>query len=385
MGIVNYVGLDVDSKGFSVAVFVPETGEIYQKRLKPCVGPLCEWLQKIPGKKKICYEAGFLGYSLQRKLARAGYECEIVAPSLIPEVRGQRVKTDRLDAIKLAKYLASGLLTQISVPDEEDEAARGLVRSRQFAVKQLTQVKNRITGLCRAQGWDFKGEKNQKCYWTSLHESWLKEKLEEARSGVRVNLELLLLQRGQLMELIAKYEGVIRVISEQPRYQRANKALRVYRSIDTMTAMTLITELGDIERFASPRQLASYVGFDIQEYSSGGEHNRYGITRLGNAYLRYALVEATQYALHRPKVSRALTKRRMGVDGKYIEIADRAMERLHGKGTRLLYGGKHKNKVKVAMARELVGFIWESLREAKGVLGFKKGRVQVRKPTDSPR
>jgi transposase len=388
MGLVSYIGLDVDTKGFSIAVFSPESGEVREKRIRPSAKHLCDFLSTIEGKKKICYEAGYLGYSLQRALKRSGFECEVIAPSLIPEIKGSRVKTDRLDALKIAKYYARGLLTVVTVPDEEDEAVRGLLRSKQFAVKQLVQVKNRINGLCRAQGWDFKQEKQQKCYWTTLHESWLKDKLQlHPQSSFGINLELLLLQRTQLMELIAKYEHTIKVISETPRYKKANQALTSYRSISTMTSMSIITELGDIARFASPRQVASYVGFDITEYSSGGGQKRFGITRLGNAYLRYALVESTQFSLYQPKVSRALQKRREGVDPKFTEIADRSMARLHVKGTRLLFKGKHKNQVKVAMARELVGFIWESLREARGEKPqkFIKGTVQIRKPTDSPR
>lgn len=386
MKSIVYVGVDVDSKGFSIAIFYPETGEIQEHRVKPQLKPLLAVLEQVSGAVRVCYEAGFLGFSLCRSLREKGYHCDVVAPSLIPKFSGDRIKTDRLDAAKLARFYATNLLTAVHVPDIEDEAIRGLVRSRQFLVKQLTQVKNKISGLCRSHGWDYREETCQKSYWTVPHKSWLKEKISgDVPMATKIDFKLLLKQFEHLGALIQDYEEQIREFAQKEDYQSNVQALTAFRSIDVMTAMSIITELGDINRFDHPRRLTSYVGLDIAEYSSGGAHKRFGITRLGNAFLRYAVVEATQFAFYPPKVSRALKKRREGVGQRQIEIADRCMERLYKKGSRLLFAGKNKNKVKVALARELLAFIWETLKSSQNQnTKLIKGTVKVKRATRQP-
>lgn len=140
------------------------------------------------------------------------------------------------------------------------------------------------------------------------------------------------------------------------------RVLKCFRGIETITAMTILTEIGDIRRFDHPRRLTSYAGLDIIEYSSGGDRRQYGISKAGNRFLRNAIVESSQYAFAPIIVSNRLSTRRAGLEPCYIEVADKCMERLHSKGTRLLYAGKPKNKVKVACAREFLGFLWETLQ-----------------------
>lgn len=387
MSSVSYIGIDVDTKNFSIAIFDPITGKLVEKRLRPNVKALVDFIRKWPTKVKLCYEAGFLGFSLARSLRNFGFHCDVIAPSLVPQLSGDRVKTDRLDAEKLARFYANGLLTSVHIPEPQDEAVRGIVRSRQFTIKQRTQIKNRITGLCRSQGWDFKEEKNQISYWTTLHFQWLDEKINSGKCPVlSTHLELLLKQYRQIDALIKEYEEIIIKLCEQDFYTEKVKALNCFRSIDTMTAMTLITEIGDIGRFDHPSKITSFAGMDICEYSSGGQHRRFKITKLGNPYLRYALIESSQFALNKPNISRKLKKRREGVNINYIEIADRCMERLYSKGSRLLYKGKQKNKIKVAMARELIGFIWETLRVTQNLEKQIKVKrtVHLKKPKTQP-
>ena len=139
--------------------------------------------------------------------------------------------------------------------------------------------------------------------------------------------------------------------------------VRIFTLTPNLLALTMITEIGDVKRFAHPRQLGAWVGMDIREYSSGGKHHRFGITKQGNRYLRTAFIEANQRAYRTTKLSREIKARRANANPEYIAIADRCLRRLSKKGNRLLEAGKHPNKVKVACAREMIGFVWESLNK----------------------
>jgi transposase len=165
-----------------------------------------------------------------------------------------------------------------------------------------------------------------------------------------------------LKHTMTEYEKAIDELAKAERYQKRVNALVCYHGIKNIFAMVMITEIGDINRFAHPNQLTSWLGFDIREYSSGGKHHRFGITKHGNRYLRTAFVEANQRLPRSKRVHPALKARRKEIDPELVHIADRCLARLTKKGNRLLYAGKHPNKVKVACAREMVGFVWESLR-----------------------
>ena len=161
--------------------------------------------------------------------------------------------------------------------------------------------------------------------------------------------------------MLAEYGQHIEELANSPRYQEAVQSLTCYKGIKNLFALTMITEIGDIQRFAHPRQLMSWIGLDVREYSSGGKHHRMGITKQGNRYLRTALIEANQRGYRSTRMGNKLKARRQDTAPELIRIADRCMRRLNKKGNRLLLAGKHPNKVKVACAREMVGFVWESL------------------------
>lgn len=360
-----YLGLDVDDKkyhGFALAV---TTGEFIEFVCAPNAGAFRKKV-KVLGlsnqQLKICYEAGYLGFSLCRQLRKFGFDCEVIAPSLIPSCKGNKVKTDRLDAEKLARYYLGQLLTIVHVPDEDQEADRDLLRSRKFMVDSLSSIKKHINSMTRRLGWNYKEEDSGKKNWTVAYVSWLKEKISETKNlNIKANLEILLRQYDGCNERINEYNNEIEKMCEQPQYKKQVRALSSYRGIKKQTALVLITELGDIRRFKHPRELTSYAGLDIIERSSGGNERKFGISKDGNKFIRTAVVESCQTVSRPVVVSRPILQRRMQVDSKYVEIADRCMKRLNEKSRRLLAKGKAKNKVKVACAREMLGFIWESL------------------------
>lgn len=362
-----YVGIDVDDKLFHGSGISEETGETVEFACKPQIGALVKKLNKIREEGyelKVCYEAGYLGFHLCRDLKKHKVFCEIVAPSLIPRSPGKKVKTDKIDSRKLAKFYSKGLLTPIHVPEAEEEAVRDLIRSRQFISEQRTRLKLYITSLCRRHGLDYRSESQENAqYWTLTHRRWLKSEIKKVEyESLKITLNHLLDQVDQMEAQIEMYDVEVQKWSKHTRYQKKVEALCCYRGIGELTAMTLITELGDIKRFPHPKQLTSYAGMDITEYSSGGKERKYGITKMGNRRIRRAVIEASQYALRPCQISRRLKSVREGIDPKLIEISDRCMRRLYKKSTRLLYAGKQRNKVKVAAAREMLGFIWESLK-----------------------
>ncbi len=324
-----------------------------------------ESLRDREAELKICYEATYVGFRLQRDLAKRGYHCDVIAPSLTPRKPGERVKTDRLDSRKLAEYYQRGLLTLVHIPDESQEKVRGLIRSREFLVGQLKALKKHILSHCRCMGLDYRRSGTggaQISHWTGLHRQWLLGRIREMHEdGLKLNLQMLL-QMEHLERSVAGYDEDIKRIAEQAEYKKAVGAVCCYRGLDVLSAMTLICELGDIRRFDHPRRLTAYAGMSIVESSSGAHQRRFHISKMGNRFIRTTVIEACQTVGSLPRISRQLAKRREGAEKIWIEIADRAMARLHKKAMHLWHVNKPKNKIKVACARELLGFIWESLR-----------------------
>lgn len=360
-----YVGIDVDDKAFHGAGLYLTTGEFTQFRCKPDAGALLKKMQTVfKGKFEIhlCYEAGHLGYPLCRKLRSKGILCDIIAPSLIPKKSGKRVKTDRLDALKLAEYYAKDMLTPIYVPNEEDEEVRDLIRSRRFLVNERKRLKTHILSICKRYEINFQKETGAKSNWTVTHITWLKKRAKSlTRLTCRIDLELLISHYASVSDSIGQLEEVIEQLSKSEKYARFVSALITFRGIDTLTAMTLITEIGDIHRFKHPKQLMAYAGLDIAEYSSGGKENKRGITKTGNKHIRTILTESNQLVSIPPSISKRLKKIRESQPQNVIDIADRCMQRLYKKSTRMIFAGKIYNKVKTACAREMLGFIWEVL------------------------
>ena len=306
----------------------------------------------------ICvYEAGLCGYTLQRQLQGYRIQVQVVAPSLIPRKPGDRIKTDRRDARKLAFLSQAGLLTEVCPPSREEEAVRDLCRCREAARQDLTRNRHRLSKLLLRQGRVYRAGRN----WTQAHRHWLRSQSFE-RAAARIVFDDYLLGIEQLEERLRALEADLEAISLEEPYQQPVSWLRCFRGIDTVSALTIVAELHDFRRFENPRRLMAYLGLVPGESSSGERTRRGGITKAGNRHVRRVLVEAAWHYRHRPAVGKALRQRRAGQPARVIALADRAQVRLHRRFYRLvLTNHKPTQKAVVAVARELVGFLWATL------------------------
>lgn len=307
------------------------------------------------GKILCCYEAGPNGYDLQRRLKALGIECVVVAPSLTPRKPGERIKTDRRDARKLAEYLRAGQLTEVGAPTEAEEGVRDLCRAREDAVEDRARGRHRLAKMLDRRGFLYdKGKKS----WTKKHVEWIR-RLEFPDGNLRVVAEDALLALDVLEARIADFEKRMEAVSKEEPYLEVVGALCCFRGIRLVTAMTVVAEIFRFGRFPSPRKLMAYLGLVPSEYSTGGKEKRGGITKAGNSHVRRVLVEASHHYRHRPFVSKELGQRRSGQPAWAVAIADKAMKRLHARYWRLiLTGRKSVSETVTAVARELAGFVW---------------------------
>jgi transposase len=361
-GITTYVGLDVHKASISVALLSELVGSKpvqWELRNEPLeVRKLVRKLKREGGEGVLCaYEAGPCGYGLQRQLQRQGVGCQVVAPSLIPRKSGDRIKTDRRDARKLAELLRAGLLTEVRPPSEAEEAVRDLCRCRDDARTDLMRARHRLSKLLLRRDLRYSGGRP----WTQQHRQWLWS-LQLDHAAERVVLSDYLLCVDQIGARLGELEAQLVSLADQEPYRERVGWLRCFRGIDTVTAMILLAELHGFERFTDARQLMAYLGLVPSESSSGGSVHRGGITKTGNRHLRRLLVEAAHHYRHRPGVGVALRRRRTGQPSAVIALADRAQQRLHRRYHRLVLGrGQPVSKAVVACARELSGFLWAVL------------------------
>lgn len=360
---ITWVGIDAHKKSLQFAVL--ESGRWREweianesKAIRRIARKL---LKEAPGEVRCCYEAGPTGYALKRELEAAAPElvCEVIAPSLIPVKSGERVKTDRRDARKLAKYLEAGLLTEVHPPCEEDESARDLTRCRRALKGDLMRARHRLSKWLLRRGVHYTAGKKQ---WTGMHHKWLRG-LRFERSVDQVVFDQYLLAIEQLLERLEHIDTELKKLSESERYRKPIGWLRCFRGIDTVAAMTILTEVHDFRRFDSPRQLMSYLGLTPSEHSSGESKKLGGITKTGNTHARRVLIEVCWHYRHRVGVGAGLRARRDGQPAWAIATADKAQQRLCKRYQRMVSQGKPPQKAVVAIARELIGFIWGVMHE----------------------
>jgi transposase len=358
---ITYVGLDVSKRTIAIAVRWPGRREPEERTIPNEPRAVARWAKKLQREARgpvVCaYEAGPTGYALQRQLQGLGLGCRVVAPSLIPRKPGERVKTDRRDARKLAELLAGGLLTEVHPPSPEDEAVRDLSRAREDAKQDLTRARHRLSKFLLRHGLGFgRGRKA----WTQAHAKWLRGlRLEHAAE--QAVLDDYCLAIDQLEERLRTLGTGLAEWAKTEPYATPVAHLRCFRGFDTVTALGLVAELHDFRRFRRPRQLMAYLGMVPSEDSSGERTRRGGITKAGNSHARRLLIEAAWHYRHRPWVGPELRHRREGQPTRVIAIADRAQRRLYGRRQRLTERGKAPNKITVALARELAGFLWAGL------------------------
>lgn len=356
---VRFVGLDVHAQTIAIAV-AEAGGEVRSLGVIPnrpdSVSKLIKKLGR-PGQLRVCYEAGPTGYVLYWQLTKLGVHCEVVAPTLIPVKPGDRVKTDRRDAEKLARCYRAGDLTAVWVPDAAHEALRDLVRAREAAKQDQLRARNRLGKFLLRQG---RRAPEGTQAWTGKYLKWVKEQVHFEQPAQEATLLDYLHEVEHAANRIERLENSIdQAIQTMPEKMRAViQGLQSLRGIAKVSAVSIVAELGEISRFAKPSQLMGYSGAVSMEDSSGEDVRRGPISKAGNAHLRRIVVEAAWSYRHRPSVGAALAARQVGSSAHVKEIAWKAQHRLHARYSKLLAKGKSKQKVVTAVGRELLGFIW---------------------------
>lgn len=302
-----------------------------------------------------CYEAGPCGYDLYRQIIGLGHDCQVVAPSLIPKKPGERIKTDRRDAHKLARSLRSGDLTVVWVPDREQESMRDLTRARgDFKILER-KTRQQLNAFVLRHGFNWPSNRKR---WTKIHYNWL-ESLKSPHDWQQVVLQEYIdavrASSQRVTDMTAQMERALPGWSLAPVVE----ALVALRGIDKLAAMVLMAELGDISRFESPRQLMAFLGLVPSEHTSGGRRRQGGITKTGNSHARRMLVECAWSYRFPARQTMHLKRKAKNAPASARAIAWKAQKRLCGRYRDLLQAGKNTKQVTVAIARELAGFIWD--------------------------
>lgn len=359
--IQTYVGLDVHKKTIytafrSAAATAARTiGEIPHDltRLRKQLAPLGD-----PAGIQICYEAGPTGYGLCRSLRQLGYDCQVVAPARTPSVPSDRVKTDRRDALKLAEFLATGHLTFIRIPTPEEDALRDLIRAREDLKIKETNTKRQLSSMMLRHGRVFSKENGGgKSHWTLLHLEWLDRQVFDHEASNIAKLSYIT-QVRYLGECIADLDKRIAEVASTIERADLVRGFQAFKGIKVLTAATIVAEIGDLRRFATAKQFASFLGLTPSEHSSGGSRNRGSITKAGNGRVRRLLVEAAWAYWRSPHISRELTARSEGVSEPVRAIAWRAQQRLHKRLRALQHRHVPMKKALIAVTRELACAIW---------------------------
>lgn len=350
-----FLGLDVHKE--TVAVAVAEDGPPEDCGTIPndpsAVGKLMRRLGGPGVRLRVAYEAGPTGYAVHRQLTGMGIECLVVAPSLVPVRAGDRVKTDRRDALKLARLLRSGDLTAVWVPDEAHEALRDLVRGRADAKADQLRARHRLSKFLLRKG--VRPPAGVRA-WSARYESWLNG-LRFAHQADQVVFEDYRAMVRAAGERVRRLEDALRECALDSAQVRVIAALQAFRGIGFLSAVTIVAESGDLRRFPTPRQFMAYAGLVPSEHSSGGSRHRGPITKTGNSLLRHVLGEAAHHARHAPSVGSALRQRQEGIPRPVVDIAWRAQQRLHAR-YRHLAGRIGSPRALTAVARELAAFVW---------------------------
>jgi transposase len=356
---VRFLGLDVHAETIAVAVAEPD-GEVRSLGIIPNREESVRKLVKklgLPERLRACYEAGPTGYVLYWQLTSLGVQCEVVAPTLVPVKPGERVKTDRRDARKLAQSYRAGDLTPVWVPDEAHEALRDLVRAREAAKQDQLRARHRLSKFLLRHG---RRAPTGVKPWTLKYMEWVRQQVEfrqPAQEYTRLDyVHEVEHSNDRVQRLEAAIGEAVKLVPAAMR--EVIQSLQALRGIAQISAVTIVSELGSISRFDGARQLMGYSGTVASEDSSGKRVQRGAITKTGNAHLRRMVMEAAWAYRHRPAMGAALRKRQEGLREEVKEIAWKAQHRLHKRYRGLAARGKSPQKIITAVGRELLGFIW---------------------------
>jgi transposase len=353
---VIYVGMDVHKD--SIVIAVAREGREPAERWKTMpndgvrLRKALQMLVKHGETLKVCYEAGPTGFGLCRRLREAGMDCIVVAPSLVPGKPGDRVKTDRRDARKLAHFLRSGDLTAVYVPDEAVEAIRDLERARDDAKCAERVARHQLSKFLLRHDRHWEGST-----WTVKHRDWIRTQKFAYPAQQRV-LEDYLKTVEDLGERVERLTETLEELVQETALAPLVKALQAFRGLNVLSATIIAAEAGDLRRFVTASRFMSYVGLVPSEDSTGKRRRQGAITRCGNGHLRRILVEAAWHYHHVPLMSKELRRRNQGVAQGVQRIAWEAQKRLHKRLYHLINAGKGAQKAVTALARELAGFIW---------------------------
>lgn len=359
-----YLGLDVHKDSITIAVLpagAPAPTRI--ERLAPDLAKLRRLCERLAaqGDLRACYEASGAGYVLHRALREWGYACDVIAPSLIPTKPGQQRKHDKHDAAQLARLYRAGELTVIRIPSEAEERVRDLVRCRETLQREVLKSRHYILKFLARRGFVYRDG----THWSTAHYDWLR-RLAAASSPLAAEDQVVYGEYLGLLEYkLSRRDELDRRIGElalTPALAPAVTRLQCFRGVQQHAAMVLTTEIGDWRRFQSPRQLMAYLGLVPRERSSGDRERRGALTKAGNSHCRHVLVQAAWAYRFQPKVGIALKRRQQGQAPVVIAHAWKAQHRLHSLYRRLAFRTKPQIAV-VAVARELVGFLWAVMQD----------------------
>ncbi len=365
---VHYLGLDVHADSITIAI--AEEGRDGEVRPYGKIANDLHVIDKVFAKLghpnvelRLCYEAGPCGFVLARHLARKNIACAVIAPSLIPKGSGDRVKTDRRDALALARLHRAGELTAVHIPDARDEAVRDLCRARTDAVRDRRACRFQLKAFLLRNGYRYK----EGTSWTQKHLNYLRS-LTLPHPAMKTVLEEYLMAITAAEERIERIEAAMELQLQNWHMAPAVRGLMGLRGFRTIAAMIVVSELGDIHRFDHPRQLMAYVGLVGREDSSGDKISKGSITKAGNSHLRWIFNECAQHYRLPPGVSEHLSQRQAQIDKKQRKeicaISWKCQQRLFAKNSKLSARKKMRQKVQIALARELCGFVWATLKVA---------------------
>ena len=358
-----FIGMDVHKESIVISLADDDRTEI--RRYGSTGGALKDFkkvLRKLVATGKelfFCYEAGPTGYELYRYITAQGHQCIVVAPSLIPKKPGDKIKTDKRDADNLTRLLRSGDLTPVYVPNEEDEAIRDLSRAREDVVLVLKSAKQRLKSFLLRHNIRFNGSAN----WSEKHLRWLAEDVNMPYPAQKIVFQEYVNSVTEANERVKRLEKEILFHTKQWRLYPMVESLMALRGVRMVVAVTIISELGDLTRFENPKQLMCFLGLTPSEHSTGERQKKGAITKTGNQHARRVLVEAGWAYRFHAKVSKEMQKRQESVPLSVRDIAWKAQLRLTKRFRAMANNGKPRNVIVVAMAREIVAFMWAIAHE----------------------
>jgi transposase len=368
MNTVIHIGIDVHKDSYSLSAFrLTSNRNFGESRIASKSSLVFKYVERLRKEYEGCdivcaYEAGPTGYGLYRDLQRAGIPCVIMAPTTMPKATGNRIKNDRLDAQEIARHLAFGTYSAVHVPTPEDEAVKNFTRLRNTRRDAMKKAKQNLLSFLLRVGRNYTEGKN---YWTTTHLQWLrKQKFDDLVDQETFNEYLQEVFDQQ--EKVKRYDMRIEELAGQESYREMVGRLCCFRGIETHTAMSIVSEIGDFSRFANAPQFSAFLGLVPSENSSGQREWRGTITKAGNTRLRLLLIEGAKAAMRSSlygQKSKRLMARQKGNSPEVIAYADRANRRLHRVYSKLITHGVHHNKATVAVARELSCFIWGMMND----------------------